>query len=86
MVTVGDDPLTQTRIPKTQFKELKNNAIDKEPMVECVHCGRLFHTICVLHYDAIYGNSFQCDNCLRKKGISRKENKFSCRRKCSIAD
>ena len=30
-VTVGDDPLSATRIPKSQFKELRNNAIDKEP-------------------------------------------------------
>ncbi len=30
-VTVGDDPLSATRIPKLQFKELKNNAIDREP-------------------------------------------------------
>ncbi len=30
-VTVGDDPLSATRIPKSQFKELKNNAIDREP-------------------------------------------------------
>ena len=29
-VTVGDDPLTATRIPKKDFKEVKNNSIDRE--------------------------------------------------------
>lgn len=29
-ITVGDDPLTATIIPKLQFKEMKNNSIDRE--------------------------------------------------------
>lgn len=29
-ITVGDDPLTATIIPKSHFKEMKNNSIDRE--------------------------------------------------------
>ena len=79
-VTVGDDPLTATVIPKSVFKEMKNDSIDKEPMVACIHCGRRMHTICVLHMDQIYHGGFQCDDCLRRKGQSRKENRFSAKR------
>ena len=83
-VMVGDDPLTATVIAKNSFKEMKNNSIDKEPMVSCVHCGRRMHTICVLHMDQIYHGGFQCDDCLRRKGLSRKDNKFTAKRKwCS---
>ncbi len=32
-VTLGDDPLTATVIPKASFSELKNNTIDKEEYV-----------------------------------------------------
>lgn len=82
-VTVGDDPLTATVISKTLFKEMKNDSIDKEPMVACIHCGRRMHTICVLHMDQIYHGGFQCDDCLRRKGQSRKENRFSAKRECT---
>ena len=86
-MTVGDDPLTATVIMKSLFKEMKNDSIDREPMVACIHCGRRMHTICVLHMDQIYHGGFQCDECLRIKGQTRKENKFSaksesCARMC----
>ena len=80
-VTVGDDPLTATVIPKSVFKEMKNDSIEKEPMVSCIHCHRRMHMICVLHMDQIYHEGFQCDDCLRRKAHSRKENKFSAKRK-----
>ena len=79
-VTVGYDPLTATVIPKSVFKEMRNDSIDKEPMVACIHCGRRMHTICVLHMDQIYHGGFQCDNCLRIKSQTRKENRFSAKR------
>ena len=82
-VTVGDDPLTATVIPKNVFKEMKNDSIDREPMVACIHCGRRMHTICVLHMDQIYHGGFQCDECLAKKGQTRKENKFSAKSESS---
>ena len=31
MVTVGDDPTSRTVIPKSHFKELKNDVIEHEP-------------------------------------------------------
>ena len=31
MVTVGDDPASRTVIPKSHFKELKNDVIEHEP-------------------------------------------------------
>lgn len=84
-VTVGDDPLTATVIPKNVFKEMKNNSIDKEPMVMCVHCGRRMHTICVLHMEQIFPGGFQCQDCLRRKGLSRRDNKFTAKREwCSL--
>lgn len=32
-INVGDDPLTATIIPKSAFKEMKNNSIDRERRV-----------------------------------------------------
>ena len=40
-INVGDDPLTATIIPKSAFKEMKNNSIDRE---RCVHF--LFNAHC----------------------------------------
>ena len=50
-------------------------------MVECVHCKRQMHTICVLHFNPIWKKGFQCDNCLKALNITRKENKYSAKRK-----
>ncbi|XP_028303327.1 CREB-binding protein isoform X3 [Gouania willdenowi] len=80
-VTLGDDPAQpQTRISKDQFERKKNDVLDQEPFVECKDCGRKMHQICVLHYDVIWPSGFICDNCLKKSGKSRKENKFSAKR------
>ncbi|KAJ8402202.1 hypothetical protein AAFF_G00370670 [Aldrovandia affinis] len=38
------------------------------------------HQICVLHYDVIWPAGFICDNCLKKSGKMRKDNKFSAKR------
>uniref|UniRef100_A0A452T437 histone acetyltransferase n=1 Tax=Ursus maritimus TaxID=29073 RepID=A0A452T437_URSMA len=45
-----------------------------------IECGRKMHQICVLHYDIIWPSGFVCDNCLKKTGRTRKENKFSAKR------
>uniref|UniRef100_A0A8D0CUE5 histone acetyltransferase n=1 Tax=Sander lucioperca TaxID=283035 RepID=A0A8D0CUE5_SANLU len=80
-VTLGDDPAQpQTMISKEQFEKKKNDMLDPEPFVECKDCGRKMHQICVLHYDVIWPSGFICDNCLKKSGKTRKENKFSARR------
>ncbi|XP_041838054.1 CREB-binding protein isoform X5 [Melanotaenia boesemani] len=80
-VTLGDDPSQpQTMISKDQFERKKNDVLDPEPFVECKDCGRKMHQICVLHYEVIWPSGFICDNCLKKSGKSRKENKFSAKR------
>ncbi|XP_047434584.1 CREB-binding protein isoform X4 [Mugil cephalus] len=80
-VTLGDDPAQpQTRISKDQFERKKNDVLDPEPFVECKDCGRKMHQICVLHYEVIWPSGFICDNCLKKSGKTRKENKFSAKR------
>ncbi|CAI8019599.1 Protein cbp-1 [Geodia barretti] len=80
MVAVGDDPMSTSEIAKSVFKEKKNDHVDYEPMIRCIHCGRQFHSICVLHHAAIWSEGYQCDSCLRLKGTSRRENKFCARR------
>ncbi len=52
--------------------------------VECVHCGRQMHQICVLHHDQIRPGGFQCDSCLSALGKKKKENKFVPRRKSAV--
>ncbi|KAM4598373.1 CREB binding protein b [Polymixia lowei] len=80
-VTLGDDPAQpQTMISKEQFEKKKNDMLDPEPFVECKDCGRKMHQICVLHYDVIWPSGFICDNCLKKSGKTRKDNKFSAKR------
>ncbi|XP_048847008.1 LOW QUALITY PROTEIN: CREB-binding protein-like [Brienomyrus brachyistius] len=80
-VTLGDDPAQpQTMISKDQFEKKKNDMLDPEPFVECKDCGRKMHQICVLHYEVIWPSGFICDNCLKKSGKSRKENKFVAKR------
>ena len=49
--------------------------------VECVHCGREMHQICVLHHDQIWPGDFQCNSCLSALGKRKKDNKFVPRRK-----
>ncbi|XP_054851463.1 CREB-binding protein isoform X2 [Eublepharis macularius] len=80
-ITLGDDPAQpQTTISKDQFEKKKNDTLDPEPFVDCKECGRKMHQICVLHYDIIWPSGFVCDNCLKKTGRTRKENKFSAKR------
>jgi E1A/CREB-binding protein len=79
-VAVGDDPMSTSEIAKSMFKERKNDHVDYEPKIRCIHCGRQFHSICVLHHNAIWSEGYQCDTCLRIKGTSRRENKFCARR------
>lgn len=67
-------------IKKDQFKEMKNDHLEQEPFVLCMDCGRKQHQICVLHHDSIWPLGFCCDNCLKKKGAKRKENKFSAKK------
>ncbi|XP_073504360.1 CREB-binding protein isoform X2 [Phyllobates terribilis] len=80
-VTLGDDPSQpQTTISKDQFEKKKNDMLDPEPFVDCKECGRKMHQICVLHYDIIWPSGFVCDNCLKKTGRTRKDNKFCAKR------
>lgn len=80
-VTLGDDPMQpQTAIKKDQFKEMKNDHLELEPFVICLDCGRKQHQICVLHLEHIWPSGFCCENCLKKKGVKRKENKFNAKR------
>ncbi|XP_061685251.1 CREB-binding protein isoform X2 [Syngnathoides biaculeatus] len=80
-VTLGDDPAQpQTMISKDQFEKKKNDVLEPEPFVECKDCGRKMHQICVLHYEVIWPSGFICDNCLKKSGKTRKDNKFSAKR------
>uniref|UniRef100_A0A1B6BX87 histone acetyltransferase n=1 Tax=Clastoptera arizonana TaxID=38151 RepID=A0A1B6BX87_9HEMI len=80
-VTLGEDPTQpQTIIKKDQFKEMKNDHLELEPFVECGDCGRKLHQICVLHMENIWPQGFTCDNCLKKKGAKRKDNKFNAKR------
>lgn len=67
-------------IRKDQFKEMKNNHLEQEPFVVCTGCGRKQHQICVLHHEQIWPQGFCCDNCLKKKGAKRKDNKFSAKK------
>lgn len=71
---------SQTQIKKDQFKEMKNDHLEIEPFVHCGECGRKQHQICVLYLESIWPNGFVCDNCLKKKGERRKENKFNAKR------
>lgn len=79
-VTLGDDPIQSSQIKKSEFTEMKNDHLELEPFVDCLECGRKLHQICVLHLDTIWPGGFVCDNCLRKKGERRKENKFNAKR------
>ncbi|XP_077426453.1 histone lysine acetyltransferase CREBBP isoform X2 [Vanacampus margaritifer] len=80
-VTLGDDPAQpQTMISKDQFEKKKNDVLEPEPFVECKDCGRKMHQICVLHYEVIWPSGFICDNCLKKSGKTKKDNKFSAKR------
>ncbi|CAL1601790.1 unnamed protein product [Knipowitschia caucasica] len=80
-VTLGDDPAQpQTMISKDQFERKKNDVLDPEPFVECKDCGRKMHQICVLHYEVIWPSGFICDNCSKKSGKTRKDNKFTAKR------
>ncbi|KAJ8298017.1 hypothetical protein KUTeg_024548 [Tegillarca granosa] len=79
-VELSEDPSQPTtRIKKDQFTRMKNDHVDYEPFVECDECGRKLHMICVLHFEQIWPNGFTCENCLKAKGMKRKENKFSAR-------
>ncbi|KAG8006967.1 CREB-binding protein [Nibea albiflora] len=69
------------------FNEIQGNSVtlgddpaQPQTFVECKDCGRKMHQICVLHYDVIWPSGFICDNCLKKSGKTRKENKFSAKR------
>uniref|UniRef100_A0A1Y1MJM8 histone acetyltransferase n=1 Tax=Photinus pyralis TaxID=7054 RepID=A0A1Y1MJM8_PHOPY len=80
-VTLGDDPTqAQTAIKKDQFKEMKNDHLEMEQFVHCNECGRKLHQICVLHLDCIWPIGFSCEECHKKKGSKRKENKFNAKR------
>lgn len=59
---------------------MKNDHLELEPFVDCLDCGRKQHQICVLYLESIWPGGFVCDNCMKKKGTKRKENKFNAKR------
>uniref|UniRef100_A0A672TRE7 histone acetyltransferase n=1 Tax=Strigops habroptila TaxID=2489341 RepID=A0A672TRE7_STRHB len=75
-VTLGDDPSQ----PQTRDDVYDCLLFFLLRFVDCKECGRKMHQICVLHYDIIWPSGFVCDNCLKKTGRTRKENKFSAKR------
>ncbi|XP_043224661.1 histone lysine acetyltransferase CREBBP-like [Amphibalanus amphitrite] len=81
-VSIGEGEPTQQNmtIKKDAFVELKNDKFEMEAMAECTDCGRKLHQICVLHMDSIWPQGFTCDNCLKAKGMKRKENRFNAKR------
>lgn len=53
--TMSYDPTATTQvIPKSEFRECKNDHLDLEPFVECKDCGRKLHQICALHHENIW--------------------------------
>ncbi|XP_019862925.1 PREDICTED: CREB-binding protein-like isoform X2 [Amphimedon queenslandica] len=79
-VAVSLDGTSNTSLPKGAFKEMKNDSVGIEPMVECIHCKRSFHKICVLYHDAIWPEGYQCCNCLQRLRTTRKDNRFVAKR------
>lgn len=59
---------------------MKNDHLEMEAFVRCNECGRKVHQICVLHQENIWPSGFTCDECHKKKGTKRKENKFNAKR------
>lgn len=72
--------LSLSQIKKDQFKEMKNDHLELEPFLDCLDCGRKQHQICVLYLEQIWPGGFVCDNCLKKKGTKRKDNKSNAKR------
>ena len=60
--------------------EKKNDVLERENFVTCRDCQRKLHQICVLHNDAIWKGGFICDNCHKRRGTKKIENKFSAKR------
>lgn len=59
---------------------MKNDHLEMEAFVHCTDCGRKLHQICVLHNETIWPAGFTCDECHKKKGTKRKDNKFNAKR------
>ncbi|ESP04399.1 hypothetical protein LOTGIDRAFT_136183, partial [Lottia gigantea] len=79
-VELSDDPTqVATRIKKDQFTLQKNDQMDYEQFVNCIECGRKHHVICALWFEPIWP-TYTCDNCLKAKGMKRKENRFSAKK------
>ncbi|CAJ0578488.1 unnamed protein product, partial [Mesorhabditis spiculigera] len=74
-MALTDDPDT-ARVPKEDFKEMKNNLIDYEPFEYCKLCYRKWHRICALHDKKVFPEGFICHSCRTKEGMPKPENKF----------
>lgn len=59
---------------------MKNDHLEVEQFVLCNDCGRKLHQICVLHSENIWPSGYTCDECHKKKGTKRKDNKFNAKR------
>nr|NVI76000.1 nejire [Cucujiformia] len=60
--------------------EMKNDHLEMEAFVHCNDCGRKLHQICVLHNENIWPQGFTCEECLKRKGQKRKDNKFNAKK------
>lgn len=60
--------------------EKKNDVLERENFVTCGDCRRKLHQICVLHNDNIWKGGFICDNCHKRRGTKKIENRFSAKK------
>ncbi|CAJ0942410.1 unnamed protein product, partial [Mesorhabditis belari] len=74
---LSDDPNDPNRVPKTDFKQLKNNQIDYEPFETCKYCKRKWHRICALHDKKVFPEGFICMTCREEKSLPKSENTFT---------
>jgi len=64
-------------VPKTAFKQLKNDQIDYEAFENCKVCQRRWHRICALYSKKVYPDGFVCDQCRLEKNRQKPENKYT---------
>ena len=63
-------------VKKTEFKQTKNDHIEKEPFNVCVRCDRKWHNICALYEPKIHSDGFLCATCRKETQIKRPESRF----------
>lgn len=56
---------------------MKNDITTLEPFIDCRHCGRKLHQICVLYLKENWPNGFVCETCMTTMGATHKERTFN---------